>query len=333
MLIIIEGPDGSGKSTLARDVATCLEARYPGHKVELLHAGPPRHHPLDEYLRSLSAYRPGEDHHIVLDRWHIGERVYPYTRGRPTLLDEPAWWSIDRYLRRLGAFVIMCDPGRDAVAQTLRTRGDDDHLRELDRVLRLFTDAYEACHLLMHEYHWSHHQPDMFIDAAAAFEREATRLNSFVTYLGHPRPTGLLLGDVRHELSRPGVVIGNLLDPAFLPFRGTSGHYLLGALEDALPDYRWHIGIANACDVDDPVDLWDALGRPPTVALGRNAQRRLRGTPINPVTVPHPQYVRRFHHRQRAAYGNLIKQSLQLGASSCLTLSPAGPVPTFTTKS
>lgn len=334
MLIIIEGPDGSGKSTLARDVVKLIEQRNPRDVVELFHAGPPKAHPLDEYLRPLSVYRPSEMNHVVLDRWHIGERVYPQVRSRETQLDDQSWWSIDRYLRRLGAIVIKCVPTISNIEVTLKIRSEVSHLAELPKVLHLFDDAYQATRLPMHSYHWASDEVELFVSSAEIYEREASRLNPFVTYLGGPRPTALFLGDVRHNYDKPGVAVDTVaFDPAFLPFRGTSGHYLLGALADAGLSWRG-VGLANACDVDDPVALWYTLDCPPVVALGRNAERRLRGTPVRFESVPHPQYVRRFHHRQRAEYGTLITQALQRqGDLSCLTSSPDAPVPTSTTRS
>ncbi len=329
MLVIIEGPDGSGKSTLARDLVKLIEQRDPRHLVELQHAGPPTRHPLNEYLRPLTSYRPGEERHIILDRWHVGERVYPQVRGRPTQLDDQSWWSIDRYLRRLGAVVVQCVPPPLENELTLKARGECEHLAELPAVEKLFADAYAACHLPPYTYAWRDGDLEAIVENATFHEREVAGLKSFVTYLGAPRPTVLLLGDVRHNMSKSGPV-DNPWDPAFLPFRATSGHYLIGALDDA--DLAWSgVGLANACDVDDPVALWHVLGQPPVVALGRRAERRLRGTPVPFRTVSHPQYMRRFHHRQRAEYGALIKQAIELqGDSSCLTSSPVEPVPTFT---
>lgn len=336
MLIIIEGPDGSGKSTLARDLVKEIESRHPGHSVELLHAGPPTRHPLDEYLRPLTSYRPGEGHHIVLDRWHIGERVYPQVRGRPTQLDDQSWWSIESYLRRLGAVVIRCTPPPLENEITLKARREYEHLAELPTVQRLFTDVYVTCHLPMYTYAWRIDDREMAIEGAAYHEHEVTKLNPFVTYLGAPRPTALLLGDVRHnyEKMKPGTAYESVaLDPAFVPFPATSGHYLLGALDDVGLSRRG-IGVANACDIDDPVVLWHRLDYPPVVTLGRNAERRLRGTQVKYESVPHPQYIRRFHHRERAEYGALIRQAIQRqGDPSCPISSPAEPVPTSITRS
>lgn len=100
MLIILEGPDGAGKSTLAQELAAHL-GRTTSDKVEVWHRGAPTHHPLEEYLLPLLSYRPGTGHHLILDRWHWGEAVYPKILNRPTQLGDAAWWSIEAYLRRL----------------------------------------------------------------------------------------------------------------------------------------------------------------------------------------------------------------------------------------
>jgi hypothetical protein len=92
---------------------------------------------------------------------------------------------------------------------------------------------------------------------------------------------------------------------AFMPYPATSGSYLLGALltTPLLP----RATLANACDVDDPVALHYALGNPDVIALGRAAHLRLADAGISHATVPHPQFVRRFHHRESERYGKLIE--------------------------
>lgn len=67
MLIILEGPNGAGKTTIADRLAPDV----------LLHAGPPTQATAyDEWVEPLIEH-VGLDELIVLDRWHLGEAIYP----------------------------------------------------------------------------------------------------------------------------------------------------------------------------------------------------------------------------------------------------------------
>lgn len=313
MLIILEGPDGAGKSTLAQEIASHL-GRTTSDKIEVWHAKRPERHPLNEYLRPLRSYRPGTGHHLILDRWHWGERVYPQVLGRETEQDEPVWWAIEAYLRRLGALVVKCERTlrqdyvdlyreRDVTAET--DLCDSWQLGKLDEIRLEFSRTTYRSQLPCVD-HACGDPSNQIVSAARYWEERYRVLNEFTTYLGPLKPEVLLLGDERNIVPRADP---ENPDPAFVPFRGTSGYYLLKALT-SLTSRQWRhsIGLGNACDVDDPVELWRKLGEPPVVALGKNAYgKMLTSSDFTDVgVVPHPQYVRRFHHRMHAEYGWLI---------------------------
>lgn len=306
MLIIIEGPDGSGKTFLAQMVASRL-GQTTSDKIEVWHAKAPTLHPLDEYLRPLRDYRPGTGRHLILDRWHWGEAVYPKIRGRQTLQDPPVWWSIEAYLRRLGAVVVSCDLRQTLdYRQTYHERGMTDdspdvwqltHLNQIRLEFNRTSYQTQLRYLNLHTYA-DFADVDEIIELARTDESLTGRLNDFVTYSGPVKPTALLLGDVRNPNGYDGD------DPAFLSFRGSSGYYLLSSLtaQPSPRDWVRSIGLANACDIDNPAKLWMELDRPPVVALGSHASRRLTDLGISHGKVPHPQYVRRFHHKLHVEY-------------------------------
>jgi energy-coupling factor transporter ATP-binding protein EcfA2 len=309
MLIILEGHDGSGKTTLAQALAAEL-GRTTSDKVEVWHRGAPTSHPLDEYLRPLYDYRPGTGHHLILDRWHWGERVYPKILSRPTELDDAVWWSIESYLQRLGAVVVHCElDNRDDYVTLYRERGIADsvnswQLDELDEIRMQFTQMYFRSQVQTLHYRYGL-EVDRILRYARTEETDCRSLNDFTTYLGPTQPAALLLGDVRNLQ----VIDGS---PAFVPIRSSSGHYLLRALT-SVSTYSWQgsIGVANACDVDNLVQLHDSLGLPPIVALGKNAYGRILTSGIRCGVVPHPQFVRRFHHDRHVEYGELIKRAIE----------------------
>lgn len=326
MFIILEGPDGAGKTTLADGLEDLLYRTEPSSHVFRLKAGPPIRHPLHEYLRPAESYRPGTGVHYVVDRWHWGEYVYPIARGRSSLLDPPAWWAIDAFLRRQGAVVVQVSAYPDRYRQVYRDRGEPEaQVAELPLVDKLFREARAMSQLPVVDFNWeSGVNGDVFriLDAAHEAERQVAPLDGFRTYLGPPNPDVLLLGDVRHRLREYDAEPPELnLDPAFVPFPGTSGHYLLSSLfaaDSARFRHGAQLGIANACDVDDPLQLWHLLGRPSVVTLGRNAERRWRKLcpDATAAAVSHPQYVRRFHHSMSSGYGMLIWATAAYGGDN-----------------
>ena len=108
MLIICEGPDSVGKSSLAARFKQHVE-RGSGvgeSGVELLHKGPPVLHPLDEYVVPLLHYRPFRGEHVVCDRWHWGEGVYPQVFPRSTQFDDAVRYYTELFLMSRGAYVV-----------------------------------------------------------------------------------------------------------------------------------------------------------------------------------------------------------------------------------
>ena len=315
MLIVLEGPDGAGKTTLAQKLAAEL-GQSGSDKIEIWKRAAPTRHPIEEYMTPLFPYRPGTGYHLILDRWHWGEAVYPEIRDRPTQLGDSAWWSIEAYLRRLGALVVHCErETRLEYLNIYRQRNLDGtpdvwQVENLDRIRFQFTRVSYRSQLpgVMHIPGVT--AVSEIVNRGRELEERHRVLNQFTTYLGPLDPTTLLVGDVR----KPHRMTPNNDGPAFVPFDDTSGLYLLRALA-GLParDWRRTIGIANACDVDDVRALWATLGRPAVVALGQNARRRLDeigGVPHS--VIPHPQYVRRFHHFLDTEYGWLIYRASRI---------------------
>jgi thymidylate kinase len=305
VLIILEGPDGAGKSTLAREIVDILQR--DDKKVELLHAGPLGEHPLDAYELPLAHYRPGRDSHIVCDRWHLGEAVYPRVFERPTLWDPAVAGHIDMFLEARGALVIVLNPRWEELRTRVAIRGDDlidpiqlEYISTCYRRLprRFVSRTYEKFV-----------SPREIIATAQQFDETVMALNAFETYAGPLNPQVLLLGDQREPLARskrPGL-------PAFVPFRTTSGHYLLKHVlcdfETINPVLCPRLGIANACDADDPVALWRVLGHPKIVTLGERAHKKLVSLGLEHGAAPHPQFVRRFYFKYGRSYASLISDA------------------------
>lgn len=307
MLIIVEGVDCARKSTLVTRLIDALNRHHPGDQVDSWHAGPPTKHPLDEYVLPLLDYRPLRGRHVVCDRWHLGEAVYPAIFGRSSKFDLGVQAYTELFLRSRGALLVHVDARPDQVVECLETRGDDmvdpHQATVLVQDFRVRASASLLPTLIIQGYEASEADVDAILSRARILEYAVRGLEKYTTYVGSRRPSTLLLGDVRH-----GHVRGtpNPL-PAFMPYGATSGHYLLTQLVAAHGFQSLkHVGIANACDDDDHETLWTLLGRPQTVALGRKAQKR---TPWARVKTAHPQFRRRFHFDDGAAYAREILTS------------------------
>jgi energy-coupling factor transporter ATP-binding protein EcfA2 len=318
MLILLEGPDGAGKSSLAQ----ALNTRLPD--ATLLHAGPPTRHPLFEYETPIywpMNYRPGGGRHVICDRWHLGETIYPRLLTRTSQLDVASKRHIELFLRSRGALLVLVTVDPDMLAERIDTRGDD--LIKPEAASWLLDEYWESMRnsILPHVSVLGKKQEqdfnvDLIVSRAEAAEAQVTQLAPYTTYVGTEHPTTLLLGDTRNlattDVRRMAVSEAELREhvrsPAFMPFPSTSGRYLLDSLAQLEGfEFEWqNIGIANACDNDDPYALWNTLGRPFTIVLGKHAGDRV-GWGHH---VDHPQFVRRFHHSERKAYAEWMTKGL-----------------------
>lgn len=307
MLIILEGPDGAGKTTLANSLRKLIEEQDPGCLTFQWHRGPPTEHPLDEYLRPLNRYRPGAGRHVIIDRWHWGESIYPKLRNRPSKLDFASNWAIEAYLQRLGALVVLVDQSAEEYRKTYVDRGEVHLMDDLPQTQLLFTQVATRSQLPFVPYDRRTTTLQWIIDVARGVEANYGSLNRLTTYCGPRWPMMLLLSDERHKVKPSDA------DPAFVPMPATSGSHLLKSLHYLSGTVRRTIGWANACDFDNPAKLWMNLGKPRVVALGRNAQRRLHDLAIPHGSVPHPQFARRFHHGKRVEYGQAVHRAAVTG--------------------
>ena len=115
MIIALEGTDGVGKTTFARQLAASTGGTY-------IHAGPPtRDTWRDEYVAPLHNISGP----VVLDRWHLGEIVWPLIWGRRSLFS-----CLDDFklcceaLADLDVFLAVVVRNEDSIAETLAERGE-----------------------------------------------------------------------------------------------------------------------------------------------------------------------------------------------------------------
>lgn len=323
MLIILEGVDRSGKSTLAKMITDLLRRLHPADRVELLRAGPPMKHPLDEYERPLFHYRPGSGHHIICDRWHIGERVYPSVFGRKTALTNAGTSHIEAFLRSRGALLVYLH----AAPSVLDARLDAERRATPGSSLVDSAQLTVSRHIMDVEARAStlvRYEVDTTLDrdmtdarnvvrVAETLERNVLQIAELRTYVGSENPHLLLLDNARHAARAAADPT-----PALMPYPATSGHFLLSAVDPFAS--RSDFGLLNVNDVDDARRAWEILGEPPAVALGVDAWRSSSEWAAG--AVPHPQYVRRFFNKHSRWYADLIARAA--GGLNLLGERPAG---------
>lgn len=305
MLVIIEGSDCVGKSTLVQQLAERVAQLHPADQVDVWHAGPPTKHPLDEYVTPLLDYRPLRDRHVICDRWHLGESVYPTIFNRSTKFDLAVQAYTELFLRSRGAVLVHVDASSSDVESCIDARGDElvnpSQASAILDAFRARADASLLPTLVVEGLGDTRYDVEAITRRATTLDYVSRDLGRFTTYVGSRIPGTLLLGDVRH-----GHLKGDATDlrSAFMPYGATSGHYLLSQI---IRKYGYRalasVGIANACDDDDHEALWTILRKPRTVALGRQAQKR---TPWANVRTAHPQFSRRFRHGDGESYAREI---------------------------
>lgn len=171
MLIIIEGPDCARKSTLADDIFSRFAATRPNDTLTLLHRGPPKSHPLEEYVVPLLKYKPGRQNHIICDRWHWGETVYPHVLNRMTEMTIGLSNFIELFLMSRGAVTVFMDPGRDAINECLKQRGDT--LIDASMVPKIRALFSLRCNESLTAIHPHTYTPDSIIANAINADRRA----------------------------------------------------------------------------------------------------------------------------------------------------------------
>lgn len=139
MITILEGVDGTGKSSHAAWLAREQNAR-------IIHAGVPIHsHWFDEYIRPIVDAEEGEN--LILDRWHMGEMIWPVIFNRPSIFNRSESFKLcNAMLDELGAKIILVYRGIDAISTTLMLRGEQDQLENVIKAQDMFLDLADRMH-------------------------------------------------------------------------------------------------------------------------------------------------------------------------------------------
>lgn len=320
MFIVLEGTDASGKTSLTEAVKQELATRFPERPIEIFHKGKPeeltRRWVLNDYVLSIE----NEDlfEQVCLsDRWHWGEITYA-PKFRPAtnkdgygLLGQAGWRWTELFMASRGITQFWLYQPLEVIERRLEARGDDfvdvSDLSEILSQYHVARRASIATTMLSPAADSLDQLPQLasqIVDQALQVSTQAAKLRHFPGYVGVVNPRVLLIGDRHNETKR----YGKETNLAFMPVDGNSAEYLL----TSLPDSLWkEVGIINVNDQEagTVAQLWEALGRPHIVALGRLAEKGLTRdgfTEDSYSVLPHPQWVRRFANSTKMDYGQAI---------------------------
>lgn len=324
MFIILEGPTAAGKSTLLKDIVDTQHSKSTD-PVEVMHKGQPekltRMWSLNEYVLSVEKwYQPPRAPHIISDRWAWGEVTYaPIYRPDTNkdgygLLGLAGWRWTEMFLLSRGALTLYVYADSDVLVERLSSRGDD-HVTseaELRDIIARYELAYKVsptCMVSHNTTHASRASVHAIINIAEMLAEYAEPLTWYPEYIGSSTPKALLVGDKRNE-GPNGKYAGMTMLP-FMPVNGNSGEYLL----KALPESQWATtGLVNGNDIGSRLPgLLEVLGNPVIIALGAQARAAVTksGVPDELVTtIHHPQYARRFEHKELFGYGMAIADAI-----------------------
>jgi hypothetical protein len=264
MLIVLEGVDGAGKTTLTDRLLSSLP-----NETKRLHSGPLKGDALKEYVWRLRDYRPDSTQNLICDRWHVGELVYgPLYRGSSKLTKAMQTY-VEMYLDKLGAYKLVVTADLSTISQRLGVRGEDFLRAEH---LGLVWDFYNE---YAHQHGWQLVGSDEVMGSitgkARRLRQEARRVDKFRSYVGSPHPRHLFLaaGSSAPLPGRPSY------EQAFVPYPDTPYAKLI--------DHLTSIGVRDFAFadplVDDPMELWQTLGRPSTTAVDNETSRLIRHVP------------------------------------------------------
>lgn len=326
MFIVIEGADGSGKSSLIAAIKSQLQTRYPDKPIAEFHKGKPEEETLrwvlNEYAISIEK-QDWTSSLAIADRWHWGEVTYAPIKRPHTcndsygLLGRSGWRWVELFLMSRGVAQFWLYQPLDVLIERINSRGDDFiNTDELSQILAYYEFGAKAAARLAdkiqpHPYDFSDVDDiaSAMIDKAERIAEASKKLADFPEYIGSPNPEALLVGDQRNVTEK----YGNETILPFMPVGSNSGHFLL----ENLPHTFWkRYGLVNANEFYGVrlLSLWETLGKPKIIALGRMAEKGLlkSGIAAEDITVfPHPQYVRRFHHHDGRKYGSAIVDAVE----------------------
>ncbi len=311
MLIVIEGVDGTGKTELAQRLRQMI-----GYEdTVILHAGAPTRPMVEEYETPLKNYEPGSGDHIILDRWHLGEQVWPkiFRRKSPKVAEMR---HVEMFMRSRGACYVHAWRDTDNLRETYSVQEKAGNpqppelVEQVEHAFTLFDRAFASTGRPFEQWNFDICDEDNYVRSIvnSGTRAEFDVLQPYIEtreWVGSPHPRALLVGErfgPRQDLEHAHV--------PFVPYPATAANYLLEALPSVMGGWR-QFAVVNAYRgwSSEPHDLGRIqalLEDPVVVALGNEASKVLTDQDVPHEKVPHPQYWRRFKYSEQLEYGRMI---------------------------
>lgn len=301
-LVILEGPDGAGKTTLAKKICQDLDAEYVhSGPLKVVKRGLPRMY-IEAMLPAMLGLR-----NVVMDRCWLSEMPYGIAfRHGEDRLTKASVAMLERAALRCGGELIMCIPPWGHVSANYASHHEDEMLENENQLklvydIYLSTQARTCLNTTTYDYtnpDWQKFVPD---NTPEHFKdiRTAGNLNANVVLVGES------FASQKDD------------DPFYqLPFMSFTNNGCSSWLANGLIEAK--ISERNLLWVNaDELDVWTAatleLSTRHLVALGAEAEAKLKVLGLKFTKMNHPQSWKRFRSSEQYPLFDYLKQVVNHG--------------------
>lgn len=285
MIIILDGLDKCGKSTLARKLAS-------KYKAKLIHVSAPKTTtPFNEYVSLINSLDPNSSY--VFDRLYLGECAYGEVYRKKNGLTAVQQYYLELMLLKFNPMLIYCWLDYNELTWNFhKDKEKTTKLTDVPRLDRLFRTAFNRSILPKTTFCYN-------LDKEPIQGKGKTLKLGF-SYLGHPNPDVLFVGD---EPNYRRHLINNI---PYSVFNSTSGFFLIEALGCCQKTF----GVVNSKEghwLLGPRDI-EEINPNNIVCLGLNSLKRISRLKLKVKLANHPQFAKRFYGKDALRiYANELK--------------------------
>lgn len=308
-ITVFEGPDGSGKSTLAKRYAEITGACYRHHGPCSCVTG---NHLLKVYVEMMLPALLGYQD-VVLDRAWLSEQAYGSVIRSWDRVGYAGARLVERLALRCEVAVVLCLPSLEVCRRVWGERGAGGDLYSQELMAKVYR-GYETrwqdgdltdLPLVTHTVHG--YEDALWRELAAIHEHQEAHPVAWRTGGNLLAPVALVgdaSGLLRNEDLELRVPFGSFNAAGCSRWLATQ----LGERGIKELDLFW----VNSGDpaFEEIAEEWLVGSGKAVHALGAKASERLGEVGIDHVRVNHPQYAKRFRHRQVYELPRLIREAL-----------------------